>query len=94
MPSSLANSWWVLTLSGVMVDALFQWRGIGLGIGCENSPTVASMLKHGEKRQMSFKQTQKHFIFMRENVKTLNGARNIIEVLRGISLGEKEKAPF
>jgi transcription-repair coupling factor (superfamily II helicase) len=52
------------------------------------------VLKNGEKRQMSFKQTQKHFIFMRENVKTLNGARNIIEVLRGISLGEKEKAPF
>ncbi len=50
------------------------------------------VLKNGEKRQMSFKQTQKHFIFMRENVKTLNGARNIIEVLRGISIGEK--APF
>ena len=50
------------------------------------------VLKQGATRQMSFKQTQKHFIFIRENVKSLNGARNIIEILRGVAFGEK--APF
>lgn len=50
--------------------------------------------KEGAKRQMSFKQTPKHFIFIRENVKSLSGARNIIEILRGIASGEREKAPF
>ena len=43
---------------------------------------------------MSFKQSAKHFIFIRENVRSLNGARSIMEILRGIALGEKEKAPF
>ena len=52
------------------------------------------VLKKGENRQMSFKQSVKHFIFIRENVRSLNGARSIMEILRGIALGEKEKAPF
>ena len=52
------------------------------------------VLKKGENRQMSFKQSAKHFIFIRENVRSLNGARSIMEILRGIAWGEKEKAPF
>ena len=49
------------------------------------------VLSEGKTKQMSFKQSPKHFIFIRENVKTLNGARNIVEILRGVALGEKEK---
>ena len=50
------------------------------------------VLKKGKDRQMSFKQTPKNFIFIRENVKTLSGAKNVIDVLRGVAQGEK--APF
>ena len=49
------------------------------------------VLSEGKSKQMSFKQSPKHFIFIRENVKTLNGARNIVEILRGVSLDEKGK---
>lgn len=45
------------------------------------------VLNDGKTRQMSFKQSAKHFIFIRENVKTLNGARNIVEILRGVATG-------
>lgn len=48
------------------------------------------VLKKGAERQMSFKQSQKNFIFIRENVRSLNGARSIVEILRGIAWGEKE----
>ena len=47
------------------------------------------VLKHGASRQMSFKQSTKSFIFIRENVKTLNGAMGIVEILRGIGQGQK-----
>lgn len=57
--------------------------------------TFQKMLKYvlseGKNRQMSFKQTPKNFIFIRENVRSLNGARNIIEILRGVAFGEKNK---
>ena len=49
------------------------------------------VLSEGKTKQMSFKQSPKHFIFIRENVKTLHGARNIVEILRGIALNEKAK---
>ncbi len=49
------------------------------------------VLKSGESRQMSFKQTPKSFVFMRENVKTLNGARSIVEILRGVGQGLKQE---
>jgi transcription-repair coupling factor (superfamily II helicase) len=49
------------------------------------------VLSEGKTKHMSFKQSSKHFIFIRENVKTLNGARNIVEILRGVALGEKGK---
>jgi transcription-repair coupling factor (superfamily II helicase) len=57
------------------------------------------VLKNGENRQMTFKQTPKSFIFIRENVKTLHGAWNVIEILRGIAHEEKvgakkSDAPF
>ncbi len=39
------------------------------------------VLKDGKNKQMTFKQTPKNFIFIRENVKTLNGARKIVEFL-------------
>ena len=39
------------------------------------------VLKEGKTKQMTFKQTPKHFIFIRENVRTLNGARKIVEFL-------------
>ncbi len=42
----------------------------------------------GKKNQLTFKQSQKHFILIRENVRTLSGARNIIEILRGAAQGE------
>ncbi len=62
------------------------------------TPMFKNMLtyvsKEGAKRQMSFKQSQRHFIFIRENVRSLNGARSILDILRGIAMGEKEKAPF
>jgi transcription-repair coupling factor (superfamily II helicase) len=45
------------------------------------------VLGEGKTRQMSFKQSPKHFIFIRENVRTLNGARNIVEILRGVAKG-------
>ena len=48
------------------------------------------VLKKGAERQMSFKQSQKNFIFIRENVRSLNGARSIVEILRGIAWGEKK----
>jgi transcription-repair coupling factor (superfamily II helicase) len=41
------------------------------------------ILKTGtHKHQMAVRQTPKHLIFIRENVKTLNGARNILKLLR------------
>ncbi len=40
--------------------------------------------KHG----LAFKQTNRHFILSRENVRTLNGAQKIIELLRGAAKGE------
>ncbi len=49
------------------------------------------VLKKGAERQMSFKQSQKNFIFIRENVRSLNGARSIVEILRGIAWGETKK---
>ncbi|MBL7813524.1 MAG: transcription-repair coupling factor [Saprospiraceae bacterium] len=49
------------------------------------------VLSEGKTKQMSFKQSPKHFIFIRENVKTLNGARNIVEILRGVALNQKQK---
>ncbi len=49
------------------------------------------ILKEGKTRQMSFKQSPKHIIFIRENVKSLNGARNILDILRGVALAEKKK---
>ncbi len=49
------------------------------------------VLKEGKNRQMSFKQGPKHIIFIRENVKSLNGARNILDILRGVALEEKKK---
>jgi transcription-repair coupling factor (superfamily II helicase) len=51
---------------------------------------LSYVLKKGGERQMSFKQTPKHFILIRENVKTLNGARSIVEILRNVALGEKK----
>jgi transcription-repair coupling factor (superfamily II helicase) len=50
---------------------------------------VKYVLGEGKHKQMSFKQTGKHFIFIRENVKTLNGARNIVEILRGVAKEKK-----
>jgi transcription-repair coupling factor (superfamily II helicase) len=47
------------------------------------------VLGEGKTRQMSFKQSPKHIIFVRENVKSLNGARNILDILRGVALEEK-----
>jgi len=47
------------------------------------------ILKEGPKKQMTFKQSAKHFIFIREGVRSLNGARKIIEMLQGIAFGEK-----
>ena len=47
------------------------------------------VMSEGKNKQMSFKQSAKHFILIRENVKTLNGARNIVEILRGIAANEK-----
>jgi transcription-repair coupling factor (superfamily II helicase) len=47
------------------------------------------VLGEGKTRQMSFKQSPKHIIFIRENVKSLNGARNILDILRGVALEEK-----
>jgi transcription-repair coupling factor (superfamily II helicase) len=44
--------------------------------------------KHGESRQMSIKQTPKNLIFIREGVKTLNGARKIMEILQDVARGE------
>lgn len=49
------------------------------------------VLSEGKNRQMSFKQGPKHIIFIRENVKSLNGARNILDILRGVALEEKKK---
>ncbi len=49
------------------------------------------VLGEGKTRQMSFKQSPKHIIFIRENVKSLNGARNILDILRGVALEEKKK---
>jgi transcription-repair coupling factor (superfamily II helicase) len=49
------------------------------------------VLGEGKTRQMSFKQSPKHIIFVRENVKSLNGARNILDILRGVALEEKKK---
>jgi transcription-repair coupling factor (superfamily II helicase) len=49
------------------------------------------VLKEGKNRQMSFKQSPKHIIFVRENVKSLNGARNILDILRGVAEAEKKK---
>jgi transcription-repair coupling factor (superfamily II helicase) len=49
------------------------------------------VLKEGKNRQMSFKQAPKHIIFIRENVKSLNGARNILDILRGVAEAEKKK---
>jgi transcription-repair coupling factor (superfamily II helicase) len=39
------------------------------------------VLGKGKDRQMSFKQSTKSFIFIRENVRTLNGARKVLEIL-------------
>ena len=50
------------------------------------------VLKEGKNRQMSFKQGPKHIIFIRENVKSLNGARNILDILRGVALEGKKKS--
>jgi transcription-repair coupling factor (superfamily II helicase) len=47
------------------------------------------VLGEGKTRQMSFKQSPKHIIFVRENVKSLNGARNILDILRGVALEDK-----
>ncbi len=47
------------------------------------------VLGEGKTRQMSFKQSPKHIIFVRENVKSLNGARSILDILRGVALEEK-----
>jgi hypothetical protein len=49
------------------------------------------VLGEGKTRQMSFKQSPKHIIFIRENVKSLSGARNILDILRGVALEEKKK---
>ncbi len=49
------------------------------------------VLGEGKTRQMSFKQSPKHIIFIRENVKSLNGARNILDILRGVAEAEKKK---
>jgi transcription-repair coupling factor (superfamily II helicase) len=49
------------------------------------------VVKEGKNRQMSFKQSPKHIIFIRENVKSLNGARNILDILRGVAEAEKKK---
>lgn len=43
------------------------------------------VLKDGKNKQMTFKQTPKHFVFIRENVKTLNGARKIVEFLKELN---------
>jgi transcription-repair coupling factor (superfamily II helicase) len=40
------------------------------------------------KHNLTFKQTNRHFILIRENVRTLNGAQKIIEILRGAAKGE------
>ena len=47
------------------------------------------ILKEGPKKQMTFKQSAKHFIFIREGVRSLNGARKIVELLQGVAFGEK-----
>jgi transcription-repair coupling factor (superfamily II helicase) len=38
--------------------------------------------KTGASKQMTLRQTAKNLILIRENVKTLNGARNILKLLR------------
>ncbi len=43
------------------------------------------VLKDGKNKQMTFKQTPKHFIFIRENVRTLHGARKIVEFLKELN---------
>jgi len=38
---------------------------------------------------MTFKQSAKHFIFILEGMRSLNGARKIIEMLQGIAFEKK-----
>ena len=76
---------------------LFRATRISVPSCCSQTlPSVATsimkyVLSEGKTKHMSFKQSPKHVIFIRENVKTLNGAHNIVEILRGIALNEKAK---